>query len=94
MVSEMFQITDQGISSSEGYTVFTIDREYLRYSDGQRSLTVPYDVDLDRDVMLIHLSTADQWDDGRERIRVSERAALQKRLTLAYDFIHTQTEFD
>ena len=94
MVSGMFQITDRGITSDEGYTVYTIDREFLRYSDTCGSLTLAYDVDLGREVMLIHLSGAGHWDDTRQRISDAEKAILQERLGQAYDFIHTQTEFD
>jgi hypothetical protein len=91
----MFQITDKGITSDEGYIVHTLDREFLRYTDERGSVTLPYDVDAARDVMIIHISAADPLDGSEPMLRRKDDSSLLKeRLSLAFGFVHTETEFD
>ena len=78
-----FQLTDEGITSDEGYVVHTLDREFLSYQAGDKKLTLNYFIDMATEKMVILFDP---------QIPEEERPELARRLTAAYAFTHTEVE--
>jgi|CXWL01.1.fsa_nt_gi hypothetical protein len=87
------EVGAQFARSNRGYEVAFVDRFGLRYSEGERSMTIPLDPLVDR--VLLDLSRVSGWSEpfdhevltSEARARIAENvAAGLKRLRVGFEF--------